>query len=323
MIDNSIASKIFDISIILNSLNISLIYTIKIGIIVLSSMFILNYIINTGIMKKFLELMKPLNNLKINPLSLYSISICFFSPTVGYSILAEGLKDEKLTKKEIIGSSLANSFPSVLSHTITFFVPVVIPILGLTGVFYILIRLGVAFIKSIIGLVYLRLVSQNVDFDIPKTDKLNKKENINKSFNSTLKFSKKLIPIMFITMFLVMYLSKIGFFDLITIFISPLTDQLELNPNVGLVALTETVNVQSAIIMAGGFLKESILTTKEVLIGLVIGNVITLSSKYAKHSLPLHVSLFGAKFGTKIVMINAMITLLIDILIIIGIMIYP
>ncbi len=307
---------------IIDSLKLSLLYTIKISIVVLISMFIMNYLINAGIMRKFSEVMEPFTrHLNINPFSISSILVCFFSPTVGYSILAEGLNDKKLNEKELIGTSLANSFPSVLSHILTFFIPVVIPILGLTGVLFVLIRLGVAFVKSVIGLIYLTMVSQKNTFEVPeKLNKINKRENLEKSLKSTLRFSKRLIPVMFITMFLVIYLSKIGVFDYLNNFVKPITDMLGLNPNIGVLSLTEIINVQASIIMAGGFLNEGILNSKEILIGLVIGNVLTFSTRYMKHSLPLHVSLFGAKLGTKIVMINAAITLLLDIFIITGLL---
>ncbi|AEH06876.1 nucleoside recognition domain protein [Methanothermococcus okinawensis IH1] len=316
-------SMIFtDIDIIWSSAKIALTYTIKISIIVLISMFAMNYTINTGIMKRFSELMEPITkHLNVNPLSISSILVCFFSPTVGYSILAEGLRDKKLNEKEIIGTSLANSFPSVLSHTFTFFIPVVIPILGLTGLLFVLIRLGASLVKSLIGAIYLSIISKKVDFEVPEINKMDKKENLEKSLKSTLRFSKRLIPIMLITMFLVVYLSKIGVFDYLNNLVSPITNILGLNPNVGLLSLTEIVNVQAAIVMAGGFLNENMLSSKEVLIGLIIGNVLTFSTRYVKHSLPLHVSLFGTKLGTKIVMINAAITLLLDIIIIIGLLI--
>ncbi|MBW9220770.1 hypothetical protein KKP91_00950 [Methanothermococcus sp. SCGC AD-155-M21] len=308
-------------NIILYSFKTSLTYTLKLSIIVLVSMFIMNYIINTGIMKRVSEIILPITkHLNINTLSMSSILTCLFSPTVGYSILAEGLKNNKLSEKEVIATSLANSFPSVISHTFTFFVPIVIPILGLTGLLFLFIRLGVAFAKTIIGMVYLNIISKSNNHNNNSEDlqinNMNTNKNLKNSLYSTLKFSKRLIPIMFITMFLVMFLSNMGVFNHLNNIITPITNILNLNPNVGLIALTEVINVQGAIIMAGGLLNENILNSKEVLIGLVIGNVITLSSRYAKHSLPLHVSLFGVKLGTKIVMINSIITLLLDILII-------
>ncbi|ADC69962.1 nucleoside recognition domain protein [Methanocaldococcus sp. FS406-22] len=306
---------------LVESIKISAYYTIKISIIVLTTVFIVNYIMNTGVMKKLSNLLSPiLRRLRINPLSISSTLACFFSPTVGYSILAEGLKENKINEKEIIGTSLANSFPSVLSHTFTFFIPVVVPILGWTGVLYVLIRLGVALAKTIIGFTYLSIISKDYSFEMPDINKLNKKENAKKSFKSTLRFAKRLIPILFLMMTLVIYLSKVGFFDYVERFVKPITNLLNLNPNVGILALTEIMNVQAAIVMAGGFLNEGILSSKEVLIGLIIGNVLTFSTRYVKHSLPLHISLFGAKLGTKIVMINAVITLLLDIIIIAGLL---
>ncbi|MCQ6254620.1 nucleoside recognition domain-containing protein [Methanocaldococcus sp.] len=299
----------------------SLYYTIKISIVVLLTMFIVNYIMNIGAMNKLSEYLFPfLKKLNINSISISSILACFFSPTVGYSILAEGLKENKITEKELIGTSLANSFPSVLSHIFTFFIPVVIPILGWTGVLFILIRLGVAFTKTIIGFLYLFSISKNDFYEVPKINKLNKKENLKKSLTKTLKFSKRFIPTMFFMMTLVLYLYKVGFFNYIEKLIQPIISVLNLNPNVGILALTEVLNVQAAIVMAGGFLNENILSSKEVLIGLIIGNVLTFSTRYVKHSLPLHVSLFGAKLGTKIVMINAIITLILDIFIIFGLL---
>ncbi|ACV24947.1 nucleoside recognition domain-containing protein [Methanocaldococcus fervens] len=306
---------------LIESIKISAYYTIKISIIVLITMFIVNYIMNTGIMKKVSDFLSPiLRKSKLNPLSISSILACFFSPTVGYSILAEGLKENKINEKEIIGTSLANSFPSVLSHTFTFFIPVVVPILGWTGVLYVLIRLGVALVKTIIGFLYLSIVSKNSSFELPEINKLDRKENVKKSFKSIISFAKRLIPTMFIMMTLVIYLSKVGFFDYVEKFVEPITNLLNLNPNVGILALTEIMNVQAAIVMAGGFLNEHILNSKEILIGLIIGNVLTFSTRYVKHSLPFHVSLFGAKLGTKIVMINAAITLILDIFIIIGLL---
>ncbi|XRO75251.1 nucleoside recognition domain-containing protein [Methanocaldococcus sp. 28A] len=309
------------IALLVESFIISAYYSIKISIIVLITVFIVNYIMNIGIMKKFSEKLSPiLKRLKINPISISSILTCFFSPTVGYSILAEGLKENKINEKEIIGTSLANSFPSVLSHTFTFFIPIVVPILGWTGVLFVLIRLGVALIKTIIGFLYLSIISKNYSFEMPNINKMDKKENVKKSFKSTLRFAKRLIPTMFFMMTLVIYLSKVGFFDYVEKFVQPITTLLKLNPNVGILALTEIMNVQAAIVMAGGFLNEGILNSKEVLIGLIIGNVLTFSSRYVKHSLPLQVSLFGAKLGTKIVMVNAAITLILDIFIIVALL---
>jgi len=58
------------------------------------------------------------------------------------------------------------------------------------------------------------------------------------------------------------------------------------------------------------------ISVKGVLIALMLGNVISFSTRFAKHSLPLHVSLFSPKLGGKIVTINGAATLVIDVLLI-------
>lgn len=304
----------YDVLII--SFKTSLIYTVKILSIVLPTLFVMDYLINSAIMEKILRKMLPfIKHWNINPISLSSIFACFFSPTVGYSILAEGLRSNKIDEEEVIATSLANSFSSILSHTFTFFLPVVIPILGLTGILFLLTRLGVAFVKTVLGLLYLNKLSKNRKEEMLEI-KNHKKKDIKASLYSTLKFSKKLVPVMFITMFFVVLLSNLGVFQYFNNLIIPITEKFHLNPNVGLLALTEVINVYGAVVMAGEFLRENVLNPKEVLIGLIIGNVITFSSRYVKHSLPLHISLFGPKLGTKIVIINGVITLLLDIFVI-------
>ncbi|WP_332247283.1 hypothetical protein [Methanococcus vannielii] len=160
------------------------------------------------------------------------------------------------------------------------------------------------------------MVSKKVDFE-PKSDNVSKiSDNLKKSLKSTLKVSKRIIILMAITTFIVIFLSKNGVFDHVSVLISPFTRFFNLDPNVGILIMTCLFNVQAAMIMSSNLLKEGVLNSKEVIVGLIFANVLSLSTRYAKHSLPLHVSLFGPKLGTKIVMINAVITLLLDILII-------
>lgn len=304
------------LSIIINSLILSLKYTIKLSIIVLIIMFIVDVFINLGGLKFLEKIFSPiLKRLDINPLLISSILACFLSPTVGYSILSELYKDKQISEKEVIATSLANSFPSVFAHTFTFFVPIVIPLLGFVGIIFILIRLGVAFIKTCIGLFLLNIFSSKKEIKIIQNQEVNKKKTFKSSFKRIIKFAKRLVPTMFFMLFLVSILSKIGFFDYLTKIFYPITSLLNLNPNVITIVFTEIINVQSAIILSSALLNEGLISGKDVLIGLILGNVLTFSSRYIKHSLPLQVSLFG-KLGFKIVMINAIITLILDIIII-------
>ncbi len=81
------------------------------------------------------------------------------------------------------------------------------------------------------------------------------------------------------------------------------------------IAIVEFFNIRSAVVTAAGFIDTG-LEWKWAVIGLILGNVISFSTRSVKHSLPMHLSLFG-KFGVKIVLLNSIATLLLDIIFII------
>ncbi|WP_048059237.1 nucleoside recognition domain-containing protein [Methanococcus vannielii] len=305
----------------------SLISTLKISLVVLSTIYIVNYFLNKGLLEKISNFLAPITEkLKLNSFLISSIMVSFLSPTVGYTLLSDGIKDNKLTEKEVLFGSLANSFPAVFSHALTYYVPVVIPILGYTGIIYVILRLFIAFVKSIIGILLIKATSGGEKY-LKENLKIEKPKNINKKFekspfNKTFDFSKRFIPLMFLSMFGVIYLSKMGFFEHFSILILPITSFFNLNPNTGILAITGVINVSAAMVMAGTFLKSSSLTPNEVIIGLLLGNIVAFSTRSVKHSIPLHFSLFGPKRGSKVILLNASLTIILDIFIISFLIIY-
>jgi hypothetical protein len=111
------------------------------------------------------------------------------------------------------------------------------------------------------------------------------------------------------------------FWDRVSAILEPLTNILGLESGVALISATEIVNTYAGIILAGSLLAEGLITTKSVLIALFLGTVVSFSARFAKHSLPLHVSLFGPKLGSKTVAINPTTTLVIDVIFIIVLLI--
>ncbi|MBA2861541.1 hypothetical protein [Methanococcus maripaludis] len=296
----------------------SFLYTLRISAVVLLTIYIVNYFVNKGLLEKISNRALPLTQkLNLNSFLVSSILISFFSPTVGYTMLADGITEKELTETEVLAGTLANSFPAVLSHMITYYVPVVIPILGYTGIIYVILRLLIAFTKSILGLSILLMISSKDERKVQ--NQLNNKKNKNNKtspFEKTFKFARRFVPVMFVSMFLVLYMSKTGFFSIFSIIVMPVTDIFNLNPNTGILAITEIINVSAAMVMAGTFLNDGSLTPNEVLIGLIFGNIVAFSTRSVKHSIPLHFSLFGSKRGTKIILLNSSVTIVLDILII-------
>ncbi|HID27752.1 MAG TPA: hypothetical protein EYP22_08060 [Methanosarcinales archaeon] len=317
-------------SIILESLQYSLKYTIKIVPIVTIGIFVANFLINTGIMKKLDKLIKPIaSRANISAISTLAVATCTFSSTAGFSMLSEGLNEKKVSEKEVIATTLISSFPSILSHLFTFFIPFVIPILGvITGTIYIFLRVVIALLKSIIGIILAKIWLKTKVMDAQ--DNANKRlANPNhyivpttptytqiskKSLKSTYKVLKRIVIVMVIALFVISILDKLGAFENFKNIFEPISNTFGFKSEIVIVSATEILDTRAGFIVAGDFLNKNILNTTDVLIALLLGNIISFSTRFVKHSLPLHVSLFGYKLGTKIVMINAITTLLIDVL---------
>jgi hypothetical protein len=285
-----------------------------------------SFAVNIGLMRKFDRVIKPLSSkANISTLSALSVVTCTFSTTAGYSMLSDGLSEKMISEREVIVTTVISSFPSILSHLFTYFVPVVIPILGLTtGSIYVGMVGFAAFLKTCFGIFLARLwlketfsskplLSTNHDSAPVK----HKKQALNKSAKGTYKMLKRIVPTMFITLFLVSVAVELNFFESVSTILKPLTNILGLKSVVVLISATEVVNTYSGLILAGSLLDKGLITTKEVLIALLLGSVVSFSARFVKHSLPLHVSLFGPKLGSKTVAVNAVTTLVIDVLFII------
>ncbi|MCD4846511.1 MAG: hypothetical protein K8R25_18725 [Methanosarcinales archaeon] len=276
-------------------------------------------------MKKLDWLIYPISSTaNISTISALSVVTCTFSTTAGYSMLADGLNKKTISQQEVIVTTIISSFPSILSHLFTFFFPVVIPILGLTtGSLYVCIVGLVSIIKSCTGIILAKLwlpkkyQDQNTQLHAPDqadNKAKNNKSALTKSTKSTYRMVKKIVITMFIMLFLVSVAFEMNFFDYFSAVLDPITSSLGLESEVALISATEIVNSYAGIILAGNLQSEGLVSTKGVLIALLLGTVISLSARSVKHSLPLHISLFGPKLGSKTVAINAVMTFIIDVL---------
>jgi len=302
-------------------------YVIKIVPIIAIGIFATGLAVNLGLMRKFDRLVKPLSaKARISGISALSVLTCTFSSTAGYSMLSEGLNNKRISEREVIAVSLITSFPGILSHLFTFFIPVVIPILGFTtGVIYVCLRGFVALLKTCLGIFLARLWLKDIDnqstnsqssVSNPAHTSIDKKHALNKSAASTYKMLKRITPIMLITLFLTSVAMELGIFQSFSKILDPVMNILGLESEIALISATLIVNTYSGMILSGSLLGDGMISTKGVLIALLLGNVISFSTRFVKHSLPLHVSLFGPKLGGKIVAVNGAATLVIDVLLI-------
>ena len=248
-----------------------------------------------GYLLKFLRHLESLAKLmRLNSVAFTSFTLSFFSIVASYTFLSQAWKDGKLRDRDVIGISLLNSYPSAFNHLYTFYIPFVIPLLGYVGVIYTLIRIGVAFVKTVVG--YFLVSRDGSDYGgVEKKLNLNVFENLG-----------KILITLFVTYFAVELLYYLGLFDEIV----GKVGFLPLNPSALTIALVAIFNTRSAIVVTADLIEKG-LSFRWALAGLILGNVVSFSVRSARHSLPLHISLFG-RLGFKVVFVNSLLTLAID-----------
>ena len=267
--------------------------------------FLTSYMFKKGYFIEMSRRIKPiLIKLRVSSLLITSALISAISPIAGYSLLAESLRQKKLDERDVIAASFMNSFPALLNH-LPSLIPILAPI-GLVGIIYLFTRVIVSGSKSLGGVIYARKRFNESDFESNPIGK----EEVD-PLNSTIRMLVRVLPVMGVTFFIACLLTEMGFFDKL----AELLNFIPLNPYVLMIALTEFMSLSAAVALTASLISAGKIGFKWALTGLLLGNVVSFSTKYIKHSLPLHLSLFG-KLGVKIVLLNALASLLLDLAVI-------
>jgi hypothetical protein len=121
-------------------------------------------------------------------------------------------------------------------------------------------------------------------------------------------------------MFLVSVLIQVGAFDLLALHLSGIRGYLPI-PAAGLgIIAAQFGGYIAAYTVAGGLLAAGELSSKEVVVTLMIGNVITSAAWAARWLIPSHAGIFGPRIGTELVICSTGLRNVMMILVALGVM---
>lgn len=266
-----------------------------------------------------------------------SFMMAFFSAASANSMLAGYYADQIIGKRELFIASLVNSFPATTMHWRAL-LPVLIPLLGITGLIYFGLLMLVGLLKTGIvmmaGTILLEkkvedphIKAANLAFD----NLMVKGRSIDRPpLKKALKISviaarPKVVRVVKMTtaiMFLVSVLIVLGAFDLLTLHLSGLSYYLPL-PAAGLsIIAAQFAGYVAAYTVAGGLLAAGELSGKEVVVTLMIGNVITSATWAFRWLIPSHAGIFGPRIGTELVLFSTGLRDVIMLIVAFGVIIF-
>jgi Uncharacterized protein conserved in archaea len=245
------------------------------------------------------------------------------STTAGYGMLAEFRESGRLSDRATLVAVTVNTFFGFAQHVFTFYVPVIVPILGReTGVLYVATRggiaLGITLTGVLAGAVLLsdRDVDESVAVDTDAAtdggadDGANEATRVGRlraavreAWASTGGKLRRIVPRLAAVYLLVSVLVAADAFESLSAAAGPLAEVAGLPaaavPAVVVFAFDTTAGAATVAPLIGGAL-----TVEQAIVTMLIGGIVTFAVSTFKRSIPFQYGIWGASFGSKVIVVN-------------------
>ena len=240
-----------------------------------------------------------------------AFTTAFFSGVTANALLLDFLRESKITRRQLYLSNFINQLPAFFLHLPTTFF-IVIPLTGLAGVLYFFITFLAVFFRTILFLLYghFFLPSREAD-NIREIDVIAKQQNDGlKEIWERIKL--RLPPRLFrIAIYvvpiytLVFVLHALGIFKLLRVGLADyvVTTVMPME-SLSVIILSFAAEFTSGFAAAGALLDAGVLTIKQTVMALLIGNILAFPVRALRHQLPRYIGIFSPKMGTQILLMG-------------------
>jgi len=271
----------------------------------MAGVILINFIVLLGYLNRLSWLLKPIMKMgHLRSECAMSFITAFASPTAANTMLMELYQKGIISKKELFLSSMANSFPAILTHWRTM-LPIIIPLLGWVGLVYFFILVVIGFFKTALVFFIGRfLLPPPSDFVMNKVGhSLPAKQAFKESLIRSKPVLKRIVLTTIPITILSFYLIYLGFFAHLTQWLRPVIHLLPLPPEALSIIVAQFGGHLPAYTLASNFLVNHLLDSKEVILALLWGTVVT-SIVSLRYYLPYYWGIFGPHLGTQLMLIS-------------------
>jgi len=242
-----------------------------------------------------------------------TFTTAFFSGAAANAMLLDFYNDKKISKKQLYLSNFVNQLPAYFLHLPTTFF-IVLPLTGKAGLIYFILTFLSTLLRTICILIYghfklpLIITKSNESINQNKGAKKNlqiKKNIINKILK---KLPARIINIaifVFPIYVLVFTLNSFGLFNKANNYISQfiVTSFMPVE-SLSVIILSFAAEFTSGFAAAGALMEAGVLSIKQTVIALVIGNIVAFPLRALRHQLPRYMGIFSPKMGLQILLLG-------------------
>lgn len=247
-----------------------------------------------------------------------AFTTAFISGAAANAMLLDFYEDNKISKMQLFLSNYINHFPAFFLHLPTT-VFIVLPLTGIAGAFYFLITFLATLLRTLCFLLFGRLYLKPQDGTGEKTgchiepsstgdglDKGDKKDVafIIKRIKSKLPARITNIIIWVLPIYTIVFILNLnGFFDYLNKTLSNyVTVTIMPVESLSVVILSFAAEFTSGFAAAGALMNAGVITIKQTVIALLLGNVLAFPIRALRHQLPRYMGIFSPKMGLQLLL---------------------
>ncbi len=256
-----------------------------------------------------------------------AFTTAFISGTAANAMLLDFYKDKKISKIQVFLTNFINQLPAFFLHLPTT-IFIVIPLTGFAGVLYFVLTFTATLLRVTCFLLFghfyplLKQDAGKIKTEKIELEKHKDKKNIIESIK--IKLPRRIINVAVFVLpiyTLVFVLNADGFFIWLN---HALSHYLVISfmpvESLSVVILSFAAEFTSGFAAAGALMTAGVLTTKQTVIALLLGNITAFPIRALRHQLPRYMGIFSPKMGFQILMTGQFFRILS--LIIVGIIFY-
>jgi hypothetical protein len=251
------------------------------------------------------------------------------STTAGYGMLADFRDSGRLSDRATLIAVTINTFFGFVQHVFTYYVPVLIPILGQeVGVLYVGTRGGIALGITLTGVLGGAVLLSREDTELAAaetaeetepasdggetvvndaphddTDDTTRREAVAEAWDSTASKLRKIVPRLAVVYTLVTIMAALGWFEALSAAAGPLAEIAGLPaaavPVIVVFAFDTTAGAATVAPLIGGTL-----SVEQAVATMLLGGIISFAVSTFKRSIPFQYGIWGPSFGSKVIALN-------------------
>jgi hypothetical protein len=240
-----------------------------------------------------------------------AFTAAFFSGVSSNAMLLNFFQEGQITRSQLYLSNFINQLPAFFLHLPTTFF-IVIPLTGLAGAWYFLITFLAVVLRTTLFLIYGHFRLPATDgkaqaapspIDPPRTGKF---AMVWQRIMSRLPERISRIAVFVVPIYIIVFmLNAMGLFkllrDTLTGFVVTTFMPME---SLSVVILSFAAEFTSGFAAAGALLEAGVLTVKQTVVALLMGNILAFPLRALRHQLPRYMGIFSPKMGAQILFLG-------------------